>query len=249
MYDVFLSSDHSKPNLVTLQKTLILQPYEARSENTVLNEMVKDLSLKVKILTVENQSLLAEVEMYRKEAAMPNFSSIALGKASSTDGMEVDDVPDEFIKSGNNVFPSDCAATLNNLHDRANILCCTLNPDDTLLATGGADNTLTLCSWGRALAPIPGAGDAVVQQAVHLKCAGPVICVAFSQEHLGRRLPVVAVGYVHSKRWVQYILVVDPVPVSKKFMLIIFKSPAGVWMDQSRLLLINLVSVPLKPLC
>lgn len=182
---------------------MILHPYKARSENAVLNEMVKELSLKVKILTVENQSLLAEVEMYRKEAAMPNFSNLALGKAASTDGMEVDDAPDEFIKAGNNVFASDCAATLNNLHDNANILSCTLNPDDTLLATGGADSTLTLCSWGGALAPTPGAGDAVVQHALHLKCAGPVICVAFAQEHSGRSLPVVAVGYVRRKQQMQ----------------------------------------------
>jgi hypothetical protein len=159
--------------------------------------MVKDLSLKVKVLTAENQSLLAEVEMYRKEAAMPTFSNLALGKAASTDGMELDDEPDEFIKSGNNVFPSDCAATLNNLHNSANILCCTLNTDDTLLATGGADSTLTLCCWGGALAPTPGAVDAVLHQAVHLNCAGPVICLAFSREHLGRSLPALAVGYVH----------------------------------------------------
>lgn len=166
----------------------------ARSENSVLNEMVKELSLKVKLLTAENQSLLAEVEMYRKEAAMPNFSNLALGKAASADGMDVDEPPDEFIKSGNNQFPSDCAVTLNNLHNDSNILCCAVNPDDTVLATGGADHGLALCQWGAALAPTPGAADNVVKHAVHVNCPGPVICVAFSQENYGKTLPVVAVG-------------------------------------------------------
>jgi hypothetical protein len=155
--------------------------------------MVKELSHKVKVLTVENQSLLAEVEIYRNEAALPNFSNLALGKAPSTDGMEVDETPDEFIRSGNKIFPSDNAATLNGLHMNANILCCDLNHDDTLLATGGADRGLTLCQWGGALAPTPGAADTIVKEALRLDCAGPVICAAFAQD---KALPVVAAGYV-----------------------------------------------------
>ena len=174
--------------------SLITNAAQARSENAVLNEMVKELSMKVKLLTVENQSLLAEVEMYRKEAALPNFSSLALGKTTTNDGMDVDEAPDEFIKAGNNVFPSECVASLENLHHSANIICCALNPGDTVLATGGADRSLTLCTWGGALAPTVGAADSVVRQAVRLACAGPVIVITFSAEQFGNAHSVVAAG-------------------------------------------------------
>ena len=58
-------------------------------------------------MTLENAALLAEVEMYRKEAALPNFSNLALGTASPSN-MDTDDavVTDDFVRSGNGV----CAA-------------------------------------------------------------------------------------------------------------------------------------------
>lgn len=149
----------------------------------------------VKELQIENQSLLAEVEIYRKEAALPSFSKMALGQApSKDDGVDVDDTPDDFIKSGNGVFPSDPVATLKELHSNANPLCCALHPNDTLLATGGADRGLTICQWGGALAPTPGAAENVVKQAVRIPGPGPVICVSFAQENFGKALPVVAAG-------------------------------------------------------
>lgn len=79
----------------------------ARTENAVLAAKVKELTEKVKVLTVENASLLAEVEMYRKEAALPNFSKLALGQAPSNDSMmdtdDAVDTGDDFVRSGNGV--------------------------------------------------------------------------------------------------------------------------------------------------
>jgi hypothetical protein len=172
----------------------------ARSENKVLNQMVKELSLQVRTLTAENQALSAEVEMYRKEVALPNFSSLALGTShaqrNEIHAMEVD-TDSFFIKSGDGKFPTDCAVTLQNLHGNFNILCCALNPDDTILATGGADSTICLSTWGAALSPSEGAADRVVQGAIRLTCPGPVICVAFAQSQgtsMSTLLPVVAAG-------------------------------------------------------
>jgi hypothetical protein len=166
----------------------------ARAENAVLTKKVKELSDQVKLLTVENQSLLAELEVYRKESALPNFSNLALGSVPSTEVMEVDETPDEFVKLGNGVFPTESAVTLPKLHQNANPICCVLNPDDTLLATGGADCHLCLCQWGAALAPTPDAVSKAVERVVRLQCPGPVICAAFSQQNFGKALPVLAAG-------------------------------------------------------
>jgi hypothetical protein len=38
------------------------------------------MTAKVKIMTVENVTLKAKVGTYREEAAVPNFSSLTLGK-------------------------------------------------------------------------------------------------------------------------------------------------------------------------
>lgn len=147
-----------------------------------MNEKVKELTERVKVLTVENAALLAEVEMYRKEAALPNFSKLALGQ-SSDNNMDTDDnvvVSDDFVRSGNGVFPSEAAVTLQNLHGSANPLCCSLNDNDTIVASGGADSNLVLCQWGAALAPSPDAAAKVVQSAVRIPFSAPVICVGFA---------------------------------------------------------------------
>lgn len=158
----------------------------ARAENAVLTAKVKELTEKVKVLTVDNAALLAEVEMYRKEAALPNFSKLALGQADSPSNaamMDTDDAADasdDFVRSGNGVFPSENAVTLQNLNGSANPLCCALNANDTVLATGGADSRLVLCQWGAALAPSPDASANVVQSAIGISFSAPVICVSFA---------------------------------------------------------------------
>ena len=194
---------------------------KARAEIGVLAAKVKELSFQVKELTIVNASLQAEVEMYRSEAALPNFSKMALGQSTDAAAtmMEVDDAPDAFLRSGNGVrrtvpycetsrtvslmhksllqtqvYPSDPAVTLDGIHGIANPLCCALSADDTLLATGGADAHLNICQWGAALAPTPGAADRVVENAARIACPAPVICAAFSQHSAGKALPVVAAG-------------------------------------------------------
>ena len=92
------------------------------------------------------------------------------------------------------VFPSDPAVVLDQIHGIANPLCCALSADDTLLATGGADSQLIICQWGAALAPIPGAAEIAIQKAVKIECSAPVICTAFSQHAMGKSLPVIAAG-------------------------------------------------------
>ena len=127
----------------------------AREENRVLQAKVKELTVKVIELKAENAALFAEVEIYRKEFASSKSSS---GISENDQGGEskealVDDGADDFVTSGNGQFASDPAVTLPQIHGNANPLCCSLHPDDTLIATGGADGYLNLCRWGSALAP------------------------------------------------------------------------------------------------
>jgi len=75
---------------------------QARAEIAVLTAKVKELAFQVKELTFANASLQGEVEMYRKDAALPNFSNLALGKSTDST-MDVDDSPDAFLRSGNGV--------------------------------------------------------------------------------------------------------------------------------------------------
>lgn len=101
---------------------------------------------------------------------------------------------DEFITSGNGVFPTDPAVSLEKVNGNANLLCCCLNPDDSLLVTGGADASLNLVRWGLALAPGEESSRKAVEEAVKIPCGGPPICCAFAQMDNGRSFPVVAAG-------------------------------------------------------
>jgi hypothetical protein len=55
---------------------LIASHLSARSENAVLKEKLKTLAQKCHVLTVENEVLKAEVEIYRQEGGGPNVSSV-----------------------------------------------------------------------------------------------------------------------------------------------------------------------------
>lgn len=83
------------------------------------------------------------------------------------------------------VYPSEAVVTLSNLHGAANPLCCALNENDTILASGGADSHLVLCQWGAALAPSPDAAAKVVQSATSFPCGAPIICTAFASSSFG----------------------------------------------------------------
>jgi len=170
-----------------------------RAENAVLSAKCKELTEKVKELTLENQKLLAEVEMYRRESSLSaNNSNGASTSISATTGSlttaEEDEEEEAFVCSGNGMYPTDPAVTLSNLHGISNPLCCSLNADDTLLATGGADAKLTLCQWGSALAPTEDAAKKVVEKAIKIACNAPVICVGVSQQEKGSTFSIVAAG-------------------------------------------------------
>ena len=150
--------------------------FSVRSENAVLQQKVKDLTARVRVLSVENESLKAEVEMYRKEMALPNFSSLALGQKEAVETSNGGE--DAFVRAGNNVYPHKNEITLSRMHGSSNISACALSPNDTVLATGGADACLRLLPWGAAEGAMD--VDDVIQSAASVSCPAPVISVAFS---------------------------------------------------------------------
>jgi WD40 repeat protein len=156
------------------------QLISAREENKVLRARVEELKEKVKALTVDNAALLAEVEMYRKEAALPTFSTLSLGGKSSEKRGDVVTTVD-FAVSGNGTYPMDPAVCLNNLHGSANLLCTALDATDTIIATGGADSKVSITCWGSALSPSPSASDTCVQNAAKIVLTAPVIQLSFSK--------------------------------------------------------------------
>jgi len=163
------------------------QLISARAELAVLSAKVKELTSRVKELELDNATLLAEVEIYRKEAALPSFSKLALGdnsESKDSSSMQIDDdkYDDHFVRSGDGYFAEDPAVTLKNVNGHSNPITCCLNPDDTLLATGGADSYLSLYRWGSALSPSPDASEKLVQNATKISCGAPLIASAFSQQ-------------------------------------------------------------------
>ena len=168
------------------------QLISTRAENKVLQEKVKELTLRVHALKCENEALKAEVEIYRGDA---NFL-ISTGDSSNVFGesKEVDYGADHFVTSGDGIYPSDAAVTLPNIHGNANPLCCALHLDDALLATGGADSNLKLCRWGIALAPGDESSVKAVADSITIPCGAPVICCSFAQVGQGKRLAVVGAG-------------------------------------------------------
>mmetsp|Transcript_5769 Transcript_5769/g.12693 ORF Transcript_5769/g.12693 Transcript_5769/m.12693 type:complete len:452 (+) Transcript_5769:74-1429(+) len=168
----------------------------AREENKILQAKVKELTVRVHELKAENEALKAEVEIYRQDYASSGRFSSGSGEVGVEESKEalVDDGADDFVTAGNGVYPSDPAVTLPHVHATANPLCCALHPDDSLLATGGADSHLNLCRWGSALAPGEESSAKAVNDSITIPCGAPIICCAFAQVNQGRGLPVVAAG-------------------------------------------------------
>ena len=139
---------------------------------------MKELTLRVHELKAENEALKAEVEIYREDYARTS-SRLSSGNVADDEGESkealVDDGADHFITSGDGLYPSDPAVTLANIHN-ANPLCCTLHPDDSLLATGWADSNLNLCRWGVALAAGDESPVKAVDDSITIPCGAPVIC-------------------------------------------------------------------------
>jgi WD40 repeat protein len=171
----------------------------AREESKVLNAKVKELTLRIRELQCENEALKAEVVLYRVDFARSSIPTSSNdvgdcdvdGPASSNSETTNDD---DFITSGNGIYPADPAVTLPAIHGPSNPLCCALHPDDTLLATGGADSNVRLCRWGSALAPGSQSSVKAVDDSIVISCGAPVICCAFALVNKGRGLPVIAAG-------------------------------------------------------
>ena len=107
----------------------------------MLKEKVKELVQRCKVLTVENETLKAELEMYRSEVG-GNESTAAGGgsKGSTLEGVPTSSSTfqdmEHFIKYGDGTRVKEKAALLEKLHGGSNQLCCSLSNDDTILATG-----------------------------------------------------------------------------------------------------------------
>ncbi len=186
-----------------------------REENKVLLAKVKELSVRIHELNAENAALKVEVEMYREDysrSAPSTGRNNGLEDACNNqdeskeylvDNRDDNTADDYFVTSGNGLYPSDPAVTLPQIH-AGNPLCCTLHPDESLLATGGADSNLKLCRWGSALAPGDDSSCKAVADSITIPCGAPVICCAFPQVNKGRALPVVAAGCMDGSVKVAY---------------------------------------------
>ena len=97
----------------------------------------------------------------------------------------------EFIIPGNGIYPTDPIVSIANPHGPSNPLCCALHPNDSILATGGADSTVSLSFWGAALQPSSSSSSSG-SNAYHVKCNAPVITLAFAQSPLLQN--ILAVG-------------------------------------------------------
>ena len=154
------------------------QLMSARVENKVLKAKVEELKEQLQEFKLTNAQLLAEVEMYRREMPVSNFSNLALGREEEEQTKKGNE--ECFVSSGDGTYPSDPAVSLPNLHGFSNPLCCALDHTDTIVATGGADGHVSVAAWGAALAPGEEASRMTVQQAARVQCSAPIICIRFS---------------------------------------------------------------------
>ena len=147
-----------------------------------MKERLNVLQKKYNILAIENESLKAEVEIYRSEAATSQSSSStnsALDEAGTDTNQQLE--MDHFIKSGDGTYAKSKSIELNNCHGPANVLCCSLSNDDSVLATGGADRNISLALWGNAFEQETTA-EQVVESSLRLNCDAPVIAIDFSRK-------------------------------------------------------------------
>lgn len=150
---------------------------------------MKELEQRCKVLTVENEALKAEVEIYRNEGdgSRSSVRSVShpgmLGGERSGDPIQ--DL-DHFVKCGDGVYVRSKEVLLDKLHGNSNPSCCSLSNDDTMLATGGADNNIVLVQWGGALG-----GKDIMEQVARVDCGAPVITVDFARKS---RSPFCAAG-------------------------------------------------------
>lgn len=163
-----------------------------RAENEVLKEQVKTLKQRCSVLTVENEALKAEVEMYRSEAALAGTVSSSSAPGTTT-ALPTSLERDHFVKSGDGNYAKCKSKLLENCHGVSNVLCCSLSIDDSVLATGGADKKLSLTLWN---------AENRESATTTVDCDAPVIAVDFSRH--GRQSKFVAAGCMDGSVSVQY---------------------------------------------
>lgn len=166
---------HERIELLLISRKPLL--HAARAENTVLQQRVQELTARVKVLQIENESLKAEIEIYRNETPIPSFSQLALGKQANIRVSSNPTIDAAFVKAGEGIYPNHPEIVLNNVHGPSNPLCCSLNADNTILATGGADGVLSLMHWGSVYTS---SAEETVRAAARYSLGTPVVCVAFS---------------------------------------------------------------------
>jgi WD40 repeat protein len=124
---------------------------------------------------MEKELLQMELEEVKEQVNDPSEQLQALDLNHTTATAKSHSTVDSaFLTSGNNVYPKRLECTLSKLHGPSNISTCTLSPDETIIATGGADGMLALVLWNSG-SPQP------AEQALRVLCDAPVIAVAFSQ--------------------------------------------------------------------
>jgi cell division septum initiation protein DivIVA len=139
------------------------------------------LQKKYNILAIENESLKAEVEIYRSEAATGQSSSSTNSASDEAATNSANHEMDHFIKSGDGTYAKSKSVELNNCHGPANVLCCSLSNDDSVLATGGADRNISLALWGNAFEQET-TTEQVVESSLRVNCDAPVIAIDFSRK-------------------------------------------------------------------
>lgn len=171
----------------------------ARAENEVLKEQVKTLRQRCNVLTVENEALKAEVELYRSEAALAGGSLSTPTAQGTPRGNPRTPERDHFVKSGDGTYCQSKSTLLENCHGISNVLCCSLSTDDTVLATGGADKHVSLTLWN---ANSTAGGESTSTSSSRFDCDAPVIAVDFSRH--GRTSKFVAAGCMDGSVHVMY---------------------------------------------
>jgi WD40 repeat protein len=170
----------------------------ARAENQVLKERVQYLEGRCQVLTIENESLKAEVELYRQEAATDGVASrvrvnkslqdtVPLPTSSSASvSQEQNDDNERFVKGGDGIYAKSPEVLLEKLHSSSNILCCSLSNDDSILATGGADRCVLLCPWNLALGNTDTVAttlqDVLQSDTTRIQLEAPVIAIDFARK-------------------------------------------------------------------
>ena len=157
-----------------------------RLENKLLHEKVHTLTQRVRVLTVEKETLQVQVEDCQRQIAVLN--ELVEEEGGGGRGGSGDDFQNSvarntattaFLSSGNHVYPCQNEFTLSRLHGPSNPSTCVLSPDDIVLASGGADGSLVLFPYNRLSRNVDPA-VLLEEHACRYTCPAPIIAIGFS---------------------------------------------------------------------